>query len=85
MQVEKKAVFLVSKEKGDTSCLERNAFAINLNFKRKKNLLMKKKTERTFVATWRVMSAFWNCFFITFLEQIAIYSTVISKNQSPNF
>ncbi len=35
MQVEKKAVFIVSKEKGDTSFLERNAFAININLKRK--------------------------------------------------
>jgi hypothetical protein len=35
MQVEKKAVFLVSKEKRDTSCLERNASAKYFSFKRK--------------------------------------------------
>jgi hypothetical protein len=34
MQVEKKAVFLVSKEKGDTSCLERNASVKYFIFKR---------------------------------------------------
>jgi hypothetical protein len=39
MQVEKKAVFIVSKEKGDTSCLERNASAIYLSFKRKQTVI----------------------------------------------